>query len=153
MMRLAFALVASVLVSCSSSVPPPEPRLEGTGTIAVTIEGFSNDEGQALICLFLSAKGFPDDPEAAFRAEKMTIKDGRSSIVFENVTAGPYAISAFHDEDADFELDTGLLGIPTEDWRVSRNAEGSFGPPDFADARLELAADERAEIKLNLKDD
>ena len=51
---------------------------------------------------------------------------------------GRYAISAYHDENGNGELDTGLFGIPSEDYGFSNNARGGFGPPDFADAAFDF---------------
>ena len=39
------------------------------------------------------------------------------------------------------ELDRNLVGIPTEPFGFSRNARGSFGPPDYADMQFEVAGE------------
>ena len=58
--------------------------------------------------------------------------------VIENLAFGKYAISAYHDANSNAELDTGLFGIPTEDYGFSNNARASFGAPDYADAEFEF---------------
>ena len=112
------------------------------------VSGFEDDEGQALIALFLTENGFPGDIELAHSAQERPIEGGRAAVVFEDVPAGPYAVSVFHDEDLDFELDTGFMGIPSEKWGVSRDAGGFFGPPTFNQARLELADGEDQVIEV-----
>ena len=67
-------------------------------------------------------------------------KDGRktytATCVFSGMPAGEYAASAFHDQDNNGKLNTGFLGIPTEDYCASNNARGSFGPPSFDQAKF-----------------
>lgn len=45
---------------------------------------------------------------------------------------GEYAISVYHDENGNGELDTNLFRIPKEPTGFSNNAEAFMGPPDFA---------------------
>ena len=120
------------------------------GVIEVRVEGFRSAKGQALISLFLGEDGFPDEPKKAHAAVKRPIDGAQVVVVFENVPAGEFAVSAFHDEDSDFELDTGLFGIPKEDWGVSRDAGGFMGPPSYKSARLELRAGERLVVPVPL---
>jgi uncharacterized protein (DUF2141 family) len=66
------------------------------------------------------------------------------------VPSGPFAVSVFHDEDLDRKLDTGLFGAPSEDYGFSRDARGTFGPPRFEDARLELAPGESKRVAIRV---
>ena len=144
------ALLAGLLLSgCSSSAPADDlPRAPGHGSVSVTVTGFEHSGGQALIALFLTAEGFPGDIELAHSAQERPIEEGRAEVVFEDVPAGPYAVTVFHDEDLDFELDTGFMGIPSEKWGVSRDAGGFFGPPTFKQARLELTDGDEQVIEV-----
>ncbi len=127
-----------------------EPRPEGTGTIEVVIDDVKKEKGQLLVSLFLSSEGFPNDPDKAFRSEVLKVDRKKFTIVFEDVPAGNFAISAFHDTDEDFELDKGMFGIPSELWGVSKDAQGFMGPPSFGQARLELAPGERKTVPVPL---
>lgn len=146
---------AMLLVGCSGSGPHPDlsPNVgadTGKGSVAVNIVGFENDRGQALVALFLSPEGFPAEVEFAHEARECAVVGQRVSVLFEDVPAGPFAVSVFHDEDLDSELDKNLLGIPTESWGVSRDASGFLGPPSFEKARLQLAPDESLSIEIPL---
>lgn len=122
----------------------------GVGTLVVEVQGFESDQGQALIALFLTEDGFPDDPDRAFRALDRPIEDGRVALSFEAVPAGPFALAVFHDENSNFELDKNLLGIPKEPWGVSRDASGWLGPPSFDDARLQLEPQQTLHLRIPL---
>lgn len=147
------ACACGIAVSACASAPKPrtqEPRPPGTGRVEVTVTGFQTDKGQALVALFLSAAGWPDDQAQAFGRAVLPIREGKAVAEFEDVPAGPFGVSAFHDEDIDGVLDTGLFGIPSEDYGFSRDARETFGPPGFESARLDLAPGEtkRASIKI-----
>lgn len=131
----------------------PAPRDEGKGRIAVVINGLESAEGQVLIALFLSDTGWPDDESAAHEAQVLPIEleNLAAETLFENVPAGPFAISVFHDKDSDRELDTGFLGIPSEPYGFSRDARDTFGPPEFEEARLELAPGETARLVIKVE--
>lgn len=138
------------LSGCASTPEPEEPRPEGTGTIEVVIDDLKKLKGQLLVSVFLTSDGFPNNPDKAFLSEVLPVDKKKFTIVFEDVPAGAFAISAFHDTDKDFELDKGLFGIPSERWGVSKDAEGFMGPPSFGQARLELEAGERLTVPVPL---
>jgi uncharacterized protein (DUF2141 family) len=113
--------------------------------------GFESEEGQVLIALFLDERGWPDDEELAFGAIVLPIREGKAVAEFEDVPAGPFAVSVFHDEDSDRELDSGVFGIPSEDYGFSRDARDTLGPPSFDDARLDLAAGESKQVTIRVE--
>ena len=143
----------AITLSACAAAPPrtAEPRPPGTGRVQVTVTGFKNGDGQALVALFLSDRGWPDDETLAFGRAVLPIRGAQVVAEFEDVPSGPFAVSAFHDENLDRELDTGLFGIPSEDYGFSRDARDTFGPPGFAEARLELAAGESKQVTVRVE--
>ena len=115
------------------------------------MDGFKTDEGAARVALFLDATVWPDGDASIFGTAVVPIKDGRAVAVFEDVPAGPFAVSVFHDEDGDGELDSVALGIPSEAYGFSGGARNMFGPPSFEQARVELAAGETKQITIRVK--
>ena len=113
--------------------------------------GFKNDEGTASVAFFLDARVWPDGDGSIFATAVVPISDGRASAVFEEVPAGPFAVSVFHDEDGDGELDSVALGIPSEAYGFSADARDMFGPPSFEEARIDLAAGETKQITIKVK--
>ncbi|NHF59459.1 DUF2141 domain-containing protein [Flavobacteriaceae bacterium TP-CH-4] len=111
-------------------------------TIEVVINNIENEEGQMVIGLYNSKANWLK------KVHKVTfgqIVDGKSTVAFKNVPNGIYAVSVFHDEDNDGELDT-FLGIPTEDTGSSNNAPARFGPPKWQDAKFELKGESVKQI-------
>ena len=94
-----------------------------------------NAKGRIGCLLFASADGFPADQKKARKRVLGAIADGAAVCTFD-VPAGSYAIAAMHDENGNGELDTILVGMPTEGYGASRNAHGTFGPK-YEDARFD----------------
>jgi uncharacterized protein (DUF2141 family) len=110
------------------------------GEIEVTITGFESDAGLAKLALFDSAAGFPSKAENGVRRMETGISNRVAKFVLKNVPYGHYAISVYHDENANGKLDRNFLGIPSEGFGASNDATGLFGPPKFEEAMFELAS-------------
>lgn len=122
----------------------------GKGAIAVEMSGFRADKGAALVALFGSSEGFPDESKKALRRIAVPIRRGKARALFRGLPAGVYAVAVLHDEDGDKSMKTNFVGIPKEGYGASRDARGRMGPPKFDDARLTVRAGQtvRAPIKL-----
>ncbi len=94
-----------------------------------------NDRGRVRCGLF-DAEGWL---EAPLQTSVARIRSKRAICVFRRVPNGTYALSAFHDENDNGELDRNFLGMPAEAYCTSRGARGTLGPPRFADARFRYA--------------
>lgn len=104
------------------------------GKLIINFTGFDNDEGIVRVALSNSAANYLEDK--SFKAISSNIKDKLASVEFNDLPFGEYAVSAYHDEDNDEELGTGMFGIPTEGYGFSNNARGSFGPAEYEDAKF-----------------
>jgi uncharacterized protein (DUF2141 family) len=150
--RFVLVLVALFFSACASAPPEvAEPRPPGTGRVEVTMTGFKSEEGQALIAFFLDGNGWPNAEEAVFQRLEVEIRDGQAVAMFDDVPAGPFAISAFHDTNDDKKLNTNVVGAPSEPYGFSADARGTFSAPSFEEARLELAAGETKQITIQIK--
>ena len=119
-------------------------------SVRVTIQGFRNTNGQALVSLFATSKGFPDKGQIAQERKAYRIVGSEIEVRFDDVDPGTYAVAVLHDENKDFKMKTGLFGIPKEGYGVSNNAEGRFGPPKFADAKFKVTAKNDAQITISM---
>ena len=113
--------------------------------------GFKNEDGTARVAFFLDATVWPDGDSSIFATAVVPISDGQAIAVFEEVPAGPFAVSVFHDEDSNGELNSAALGIPSEPYGFSGDARDLFGPPSFKEAQIELAAGETKQITIRVK--
>lgn len=60
-------------------------------------------------------------------------------MVFEGIPAGRYAVSAYQDENNNGRLDTGFMGKPKEPYGFSNEARGTFEPPSFQAAAIDVS--------------
>lgn len=127
---------------------PPAPA---SGEVIVDVIGLESDQGLLLVALFRDGKGFPSAGAKAFGKRVAKARAGNARVVFRDVPAGPFAVTVHHDADEDYEMDTGLFGAPSEGYGFSRDASAPFGPPDFSDAKLMLAPNEKKRVPIHMR--
>lgn len=116
---------------------------QSTGTLIVEIESCRNNDGVVALALHSGEEGFPGSEENLIRGATAKIINGKAVVEFKDLAFGEYAISAFHDENSNNELDTNWIGIPTEGVGASNNAKGRMGPPKYEDARFQFEKDQQ----------
>lgn len=123
---------------------------DGPEGLIVVVEGVEHERGRLFLSLFDSPEGFPSDPEPALDRVEVDPQAPKTTVTFEDIEAGRYAVAVLHDENGDGEMGTDFLGRPSEGWGVSRDARGSFGPPSFEDAAIDYPGG-RVEIAIQLE--
>ncbi|CAL2077579.1 conserved hypothetical protein [Tenacibaculum dicentrarchi] len=104
-------------------------------TITVYFEGMKSDKGNLYVAIYNNKKAFLKE---AIKGRIIKISDKKASLVFENMIAGTYAISAFHDVNDNKKMDTNFIGIPKEPIGISNDAKGFIGPPKYKDAKFDV---------------
>lgn len=107
-------------------------------TITVEVLNLKNDHGTVRLVLFDNPEYYPEESEKALKKASATISSNKSKVMITGLKSGTYAISLFHDENNNGELDTNWLGIPKEGVGASNDAKGRMGPPHFEDAKFQL---------------
>ena len=111
------------------------------GKLRVEIKSFRSNEGKVTIALHNGPDGFPGGPENMLTGKAVEIVNGKAVAEFDEIPYGEYAVSAFHDENDNSELDTNWIGIPKEGIGTSNNAKGRMGPPKYEDAKFNFDSD------------
>ena len=125
-------LFAAIFVS--NTYPQDTTETKDSGQMIVKIKGFSSDKGTVKIALNNSKENYKEGKP--FRAVETQIINGTSEFIFKDIPFGEYAIKCYHDENSNGLMDKNILGIPSEDYGFSNNARGSFGPPDYEEAKF-----------------
>lgn len=113
--------------------------------IKVDIVGLKNNKGQVLIGLYNSENQFL---KKVYKGNVALIKNKKATATFENLPAGEYAISIFHDENSNGKLDTNFMGIPKEAYAASNDAKGFMGPPKYKDAKFQANQNKHIILKV-----
>ena len=106
------------------------PAVDDSGEIRFQFTGLK-ERGVVRCALYTTAA---DYMKKSSREVVGTVSGGRALCSFARIAPGTYAMAAFHDENNNGELDTGMFGIPTEGLAWSNNAKGRLGPAKHKDA-------------------
>jgi len=113
-------------------------------SITATVVNVSTDSGKVSFALYDKAN-FMRQP---LQSKNGKIVDGKSTVTFENVAAGEYAIICFHDKNDNDTMDFESNGMPMEDYGVTNNIM-NFGPPKYEDAKFTVSDEDLTfEIKF-----
>ncbi|MBS1681264.1 MAG: DUF2141 domain-containing protein [Bacteroidetes bacterium] len=117
MNRFSLSLVCLLCYNFSSA--------QQQGELTVRVGHFIQPKGNVVVLLFdslsrLKGKGIPVQTASA------SINSAEATVVFSNLQAGRYAVSAFQDLDSN-----GKLEFEKEDFGMSNGALAKFGPPTF----------------------
>lgn len=138
--------LCGLLTGLSGLSAPPAARADGTpatGGAAKTDDGEIRfqfvqlkDRGVVRCALYATPE---DYMKKSFRETVGAVSGGRAVCVFSHISSGTYSMAAFHDENNNDKLDTGIFGIPVEGFCTSNNAKGTLGPPKYKDAAFSFS--------------
>jgi uncharacterized protein (DUF2141 family) len=75
--------------------------------LTVAVSGLKNDTGVVKVGLYNSDGTFL---KATYKSLASEIKDNKAVVTFDNLPAGEYAISTYHDENSNGKLDRNAMG-------------------------------------------
>jgi uncharacterized protein (DUF2141 family) len=120
--------------------------MHAQNTIELSMSGLENNQGTVKTGLY-NAEG--DFLKKEFKTVSSKIIKNKVTVVISDLPDGVYAISSYHDEDNNGELNTILGFIPTESFATSNDAPARFGPPEWKDAKFEL--NNNGLLKMHIK--
>jgi uncharacterized protein (DUF2141 family) len=115
--------------------------------LSVTVTGARSAQGPVLVALYDGAETFLKPGKYA-AVQLAAVHAQGTTVVFRDLPAGRYALTAFHDENANGKLDFNLTGSPVEALGFSNDAFGTAAAPTFDKAVIELKADATVTIQL-----
>ena len=121
--------------------------LQAKNTVEVTMTHFGTNDGKARVGLYNQAEDFLNKE---FKTLETVIVNQKATVAFTDVPDGMYAISCYHDEDNNGQLNMRFGMIPIEDYGCSNGAKGFFGPPKWEDAQFEVKGGEVKSIAIKL---
>jgi len=127
-----------VLIFSFSTLNFSSDGVKKKGKLIIKFNGMSSNNGNVKIALCNSDANYKNH-KSPFIGKTIPIENNTATIEIEDLPYGDYAVKAFHDEDANDDLNTNILGIPVEDYGFSNNASGLFGPPSWEDAKFRFS--------------
>ena len=107
--------------------------------LAVEVRGVRSGDGRLFVAVH-SPETSETFPAAAgiVAGLQQRAHGGTIRFVLRDLPLGRYAVASFHDENGNGELDTNLVGIPSEGTGFANDPLSDFGLPDFESAALTL---------------
>jgi len=118
---------------------PALARADEGACVEVVVEKVRSADGVVRVALFADEASY-EATENARHLEAIPAAEGAVRTRICGLPAGCYALSVFHDANANAELDTNRIGIPREGYGFSNGVRGRTGPPAFAKVAFDLAA-------------
>jgi uncharacterized protein (DUF2141 family) len=116
--------------------------------LTIVVEDVASSKGYIAVGVYSNSDNFLKDGKeftgVFAKAEKNTTK-----IELTDLPNGTYAISIFHDENANKKMDTNFIGIPKESVGFSKGKLKTFGPPSFEECSFEIKGDIEIKIPIN----
>lgn len=132
----------AVAAVCAGSVA------SAAATLTLKVTGIEAQTGALMIAVFDSAEAFDNDGEPV-RGLMIDVDADALVVTVEDLEPGTYGVKMYHDANGNGEMDTNMMGMPSELYGFSGN-KGRFGPPPFAEAAVEVTdgGDNETTIKL-----
>ena len=140
-MRTSFFTLLLFIIFISGGVSQEKDTLSVTLDISIT----KFNKGRILIALYESEESYMKE---SYKSADVLVKNNKAKFIFHSIKGGVYAFSFFHDLNNNKKLDTNFLGIPKEPYGFSNNKKGSFGPPKFSEASLEINKNSNYKISI-----
>ena len=116
--------------------------------LKVTVSGVRNSDGKVIVLVFDSAAAYDAyDYERAVGYAELTASSRHVSHVFSDLSDGPFAVVAIHDENENYDLDL-VDGYPSEGYGTSR-ATSPYDELSFQQAAVAAGA---VELKIHYLD-
>jgi uncharacterized protein (DUF2141 family) len=115
--------------------------------LTIRIDNVENNDGQIMVALYDGAGDYMKRPVQTASVEAIA---GTTTVLFKDLAPGDYAFAVYHDANGNGRLDRNRMGMPTEMFAFSNDAQGFMGPPGFDAARFALPATGAA-VTANLR--
>jgi uncharacterized protein (DUF2141 family) len=101
-----------------------------------------------MVALYDKAEDFPS-PEKGLAGQAIDAGADSAMTTFHGLAAGRYAVAVYQDLNRNGKFDKNFLGLPTEPYGFSKDARGSFGPPTFDAAAVDIPATSKVVVNLH----
>ena len=118
-------------------------------SLTVNVADLQNSKGIVQFSLYNRDGVFPDEQfERYYKQLKSSIVNNATTITFNNLPKGTYAVNIFHDENNNGIIDKGWV-LPIEGLGFSNfQALNILNRPNFKKAKFELNADKTIKVKI-----
>ncbi|MEQ8240226.1 MAG: DUF2141 domain-containing protein [Cyclobacteriaceae bacterium] len=106
--------------------------------VSITFNNLPSNKGKIALAVYRPSDEFLSDNP--YRSKLIPV-DSEQPVLNTTLPSGVYAISLYHDENNNDQLDKSMVGLPKEGYGFSNDAMGLFGPPSFEKASFKVTND------------
>ena len=120
-----------------------------TYNLTIEVKELHNSSGTVLFVLYNREDAFPDEHyKKCLKKVTGKIVKGTSTVTFESLPAGKYAVTILHDENNDGKIKKGMI-LPKEGIGFSNyQSIGLTNKPSFSKASFDLQSDKAIKMKI-----
>ncbi len=115
--------------------------------LRVEVTGLKSSQGDIIVALYNSPKGYTDHPYKTYYAN---IDNNKCEWVMKGLPRGEYAVILVHDENGNHHMDRNFVGFPKEPYAFSNNVKAHLHAPPFSDTKFSLKDGETL-VKITLE--
>lgn len=143
-------VILSIVVALGVWASPADAGSDDGAAIVLEITDVEHDRGVIRCGLYTKSSWL--EPEDAVEWVDADYGEGEAATCrFDGIEGGTYGVGVFHDEDADHDMDSNVLGIPSEGVCASNDPEGNMGPPDFEGAKFIHDESGRTDVSCTMR--
>jgi len=118
--------------------------------LTVHVENLRNNKGDVQFSVYNKPNSLPDEKfQKFYKQKRANIVNESSTITFQNLPKGTYAVNILHDENKNGKIDKGFM-LPVEGVGLSNYSTiNLFNRPNFKDASFLLDKNKSIDIKIN----
>lgn len=106
--------------------------------LIITFQNICSAKGNLYVAVYDRPDSFMNPQKVRAKKIMAVSQTGSMQVNLGQLPPSQYAVSCFHDLNGNGELDTNLLGIPTEPYGFSNNARPKFRAPRWAEVAFSL---------------
>lgn len=124
-------------------------KIEETYSLTIEVDDLRNSTGQVQYALYNVDGTIPDEHyKNYYKIANEKIINGTSSLTFDNLPAGIYAVNILHDEDINGKIKKGFV-LPKEGIGFSNfESIGILNRPSFQKASFQLDKDLKIKVRI-----
>tara|TARA_R110002050_G_scaffold54521_3_gene123256 strand:- start:397 stop:813 length:417 start_codon:yes stop_codon:yes gene_type:complete len=115
--------------------------------LTLNITNIETIKGTIEIGIFNTNERFLEEGQA-YKTTSVKVTADKHTVVFKDLPPGNYAVSMYHDVNADGECNRNFMGIPKEPYGFSNNFRPRFSAPTFKDCEFTLDSNKTLKIEL-----
>lgn len=118
-----------------------------TVDLTIVVTNIKTITGRVEVGVFNQSKTFLQKGKA-YKSYNVKVTDNVVTIILKDVPKDYYAVSVYHDKNADNECNLNFLGIPREPYGFSKNFKPKLSKPTFDDCKVNTQKNTSIVIKL-----